>query len=62
MPACVAAPPLEGAAGKTLVELLAKTCGIAKSRFGFIAGETICIKRLHLEGDPAALITKLRAG
>jgi len=57
----VAAPPLDGAANKALIKLLAKTCGIAKSRIGIIAGGTSRIKRLHLEGDPAALITKLRA-
>ena len=55
----VAAPPIDGAANKALIKLLAKTCGVAKSRIRFISGETSRIKRLQIEGDTAALIAKL---
>lgn len=51
----LAAPPVEGAANAALVPLVAKAFGVAKRSVSLIAGDTARIKRLRIEGDPAAL-------
>ena len=55
----VSTPPVDGAANKALLKLLAKTVGIPKSRIRFISGETSRIKRLMLEGDAAEIAGRL---
>ena len=57
----VAAPPVEGAANRALIALLAKTLGAAKSRITIQTGETGRDKSLRIEGmDSAALDAKLQ--
>jgi uncharacterized protein (TIGR00251 family) len=51
----LAAPPVEGAANTALVPLVAATFGVAKRSVELIAGDTARLKRLRIEGDPAAL-------
>ena len=51
----IAAPPVEGAANAALVELAAKTFGVAKRDVTLVAGETSRLKRLAIAGDPSAL-------
>ena len=46
----LAAPPVDGAANKALIEFLAETLGIAKSQIDIIAGETSERKLLSLVG------------
>ena len=55
-----AAPPVDGAANKALVKLLAKELGVAKSNVEFVSGETARIKRLKVSGDAAELENRLR--
>jgi uncharacterized protein YggU (UPF0235/DUF167 family) len=47
----VSAPPVDGAANKALIALLARSLRIPKSSIRFLSGERARIKRLHLEGD-----------
>ncbi len=58
----VAAPPVDGAANKALVKLLAKTTGVAKSRICFLSGEGGRVKRLALSGDGKAIAATLQSG
>ena len=51
----LAAPPVEGAANGALVELVAKTFGVAKRDVTLIGGETARLKRLAIAGDPSVL-------
>lgn len=51
----IAAPPVEGAANAALIELVAKTFGVAKRDVTLIAGDTARIKRLAITGDPKTL-------
>ena len=52
----VASPPVDGAANRALIALLAKTLGIAKSRITIASGETSRDKLLRIEGlTPADL-------
>jgi uncharacterized protein (TIGR00251 family) len=46
----VRAPPTEGEANAALVQLLAKTLGVAPRAVRLIAGDTARIKRLHIIG------------
>ena len=57
----VSAPPVDGAANKTLLKFLAKASGVPKSRIRFISGETARIKRLMLEGDGVEIAANLAA-
>ena len=57
----VATPPVDGSANKALIKVLAKTCGIAKSRIHFSAGKTSRVKRLTLAGEADALAASLEA-
>lgn len=53
----VAAPPVDGAANHALIELVAATFGIPKSRVSFHTGETARDKVLRIDGltQPALL-------
>lgn len=56
----VAAPPVDGAANKALIELLSSVLHVPKSRISFQAGETSREKTLRISGlDPATLETRL---
>ena len=51
----VLAPPVEGAANRAVVALIAAAFGVAKRDVALIAGETARVKRLAIAGDPQAL-------
>lgn len=51
----LAAPPVEGAANTALIELVAKTFGVAKRDVALAGGETARLKRLTIAGDASAL-------
>lgn len=51
----LAAPPVDGAANIALVELVAKTFGVAKRDVSLIAGDTARLKRLSIAGDASVL-------
>jgi len=56
----VAAPPVDGAANKALIELLSSVLKVPKSRIGFQAGETSREKTLRISGlDAETLETRL---
>ncbi len=55
----VSAPPVDGAANKSLLKFLSKTSGVPKSRIRLISGETARVKRLMLEGDGAEIASQL---
>ena len=48
--ACVKAPPVDGAANKALVQLLAKTLSIRKSNITLVSGATVRNKIIEVEG------------
>lgn len=51
----LAAPPVDGAANRELVEFLAKTLGVPKSAVSIEAGETGRLKTVSVTGvEPAA--------
>jgi hypothetical protein len=49
----LAAPPVDGAANAALIELVARLCGIPKSRVNILSGERSKQKRLLLRGIDA---------
>ena len=55
----VRAPPSGGEANAALVSLLAHAVGIAPSRIDLVSGAAGRIKRLKIEGEPAALVAAL---
>lgn len=56
----VAAPPIDGAANRALVELLSSLLHVPKSRITFQSGETSREKTLRISGlDAATLETRL---
>jgi uncharacterized protein len=55
----VRAAPSGGEANAALVSLLAHTVGIAPSRIGLVSGAAGRIKRVKIEGEPAALVAAL---
>jgi hypothetical protein len=58
----VAAAPVEGAANRALIALLADALAVPKSRISFQAGETSREKVLRIAGlDAAAVETRLEA-
>jgi len=46
----IAAPPVDGAANKELIRLLAKTYGVAKRDVTVVSGESSRVKRVRIEG------------
>lgn len=52
----LAAPPVDGAANVALIELIAKSCGIPKSRVTIMSGERVKQKRLLLRGIDAVQV------
>lgn len=46
----VAAPPVEDAANKRVIALLARTCGVPRSRVVIVSGQTASLKRIRIEG------------
>jgi len=57
----VSAPPVEGAANKALVRLVAKNFGVPKSAVEILGGETSRLKTLRIAGDPEALAAQAQA-
>jgi uncharacterized protein (TIGR00251 family) len=58
----LAAPPVDGAANKALIEYLAQTLGIAKSQIEIIAGETSERKLISLLGISADEVDAIVGG
>lgn len=54
----LAAPPVDGAANQALIELIAKTFGVSRSAVSLRTGATARTKRVHVAGDPAALLAR----
>jgi uncharacterized protein (TIGR00251 family) len=55
----VSAPPEDGKANATLIALLAKRLGVAKSTVRIVSGKTARIKLIEVEGDTAAVSAEL---
>jgi uncharacterized protein (TIGR00251 family) len=55
----VRAAPTEGQANAALIQLLAKTLDVARSKVTLAAGESARIKRIAIEGDGKALAARL---
>jgi uncharacterized protein (TIGR00251 family) len=55
----VRVPPSEGEANTALIALLARAAGIAPRQISLVAGATARIKRLKIDGEPAALAAAL---
>ena len=51
----VSAPPEDGKANAALIVLLAKVCGVAKSKVSIISGEAARLKQVAIAGDGAVL-------
>ena len=49
----VAAPPVDGAANKAVIELLAATLGVKRGQVTLLSGETARDKRFKVEGITA---------
>jgi uncharacterized protein (TIGR00251 family) len=49
-------PPESGKANAAMIALLAKSWRLAKSNFTILSGETSRLKRVHVAGDPQALL------
>jgi uncharacterized protein (TIGR00251 family) len=49
-----------GAANRAVVELLAKTLGVAKGKVRVLSGATSRLKQIAIDGDPAKLGDALR--
>ena len=57
----VSAAPEGGKANAAVVKLLAKTWGLPKSSVEVVSGHSGRRKTVHIDGDPVALQTRLRA-
>jgi uncharacterized protein YggU (UPF0235/DUF167 family) len=57
----VRAVPENGAANQALQRLVAKALGVPPSAVSVVAGATARLKTLRVLGDPAALVTSLKA-
>jgi uncharacterized protein len=57
----LAAPPVEGAANKTLIAFLGKTLSLRKADITIRSGETSRTKILHLSGEPQMILQNLDA-
>src|SRR5688500_17510406 len=59
----LAAPPVEGAANRALIEYMAKRLGVPKSAVQLVSGETSRHKTLSVEGlDIETVMRKLSVG
>ncbi len=58
----VAAPPVDGAANRALIELLSDVLKVPKSRIAFHSGETSREKTLRIAGLDAAALENRFAG
>jgi len=56
----VRAAPSDGDANAALVKLMAKALGVAPRQVEIVAGATARIKRVRIEGKPAALAAALQ--
>lgn len=59
--AAVGAPPADGRANEALLRLLATEWGLARRDLSIVAGARSRNKRVHVAGDPAALLARLGA-
>jgi uncharacterized protein (TIGR00251 family) len=57
----VAAPPVDGAANDEVVRFVAKQLRVGRGAVTLVAGQTSRVKRLRIEGEPAAVEAALRA-
>ncbi|MER8567033.1 DUF167 family protein [Mesorhizobium sp. M0761] len=57
----VRAVPENGAANQALQRLVAKALGVPASAVSVVAGATPRLKTLRVNGDPAALVTSIKA-
>jgi hypothetical protein len=55
----VRAAPSEGEANAALVTVLARATGVPSSRLRLVSGATARVKRVAIDGDPAALVAAL---
>ena len=55
----VRALPEDGAANEALLRLVAKACGIARSRISLVSGATSRLKTLRIEGEAQNLAAAL---
>ena len=55
----VAAPPVDGAANKALIALLARSAGVAKSAVRITSGQASRIKTVHIDGVAAEILERL---
>jgi uncharacterized protein len=55
----VRAAPTEGEANAALVAVLARAVGVPPRRLSLVSGATTRIKRVAIDGDPAALAAAL---
>ena len=55
----LSAPPVENAANKAVVEVVAAWLGVPRSRVSLIGGDKAREKRLLVRGDAAALVAQL---
>jgi uncharacterized protein YggU (UPF0235/DUF167 family) len=55
----VRAVPEKGAANEALLRLVAKSCGVARSRVSLVAGHGARLKSVRVEGDPERLAAAL---
>ena len=53
------APPVDGAANKALIALLAKSIGVAKGSVTIVSGQTSRRKRLRIEGADESVVRAL---
>ena len=57
----VTAPPVEGAANKAVIKLLAEALDVAKSKIEIVAGQTSTEKRVRISGlTPAQVLDRLK--
>ena len=55
----VTAPPVDGEANRAVIELMAKTLGVAKSRVRIVRGESSRVKVIEVDGLDEAQVRSL---
>ncbi|MBN2126222.1 MAG: YggU family protein [Deltaproteobacteria bacterium] len=58
----IASPPVDGAANKALIELLAKSLGLSKRSVRIISGETSRLKTIRIHGLKKAEVLRMLGG